>query len=60
MPQTKPGEVWLVNLGLAAKVRPCLILSDEPQDDELALLVIFLMRRQYVAIAGNSTSPSPF
>jgi mRNA interferase MazF len=22
-----PGEVWLVDLGLAAKTRPCLVLS---------------------------------
>jgi len=27
-------------LGLAAKVRPCLILSDYLADDELALVVI--------------------
>ncbi|MBI5766154.1 MAG: type II toxin-antitoxin system PemK/MazF family toxin [Verrucomicrobia bacterium] len=30
----------MVDLGLAAKVRPCLILSDYPTDDELALIVI--------------------
>lgn len=28
-----PGEVWRVDLGLAAKVRPALILSDYPADD---------------------------
>lgn len=38
--RTKPGEIWLVDLGLAAKVRPCLLLSDYPADDELALLVL--------------------
>ncbi len=27
------GEVWLVDLGMAAKVRPCLVLSI-PADDE--------------------------
>jgi mRNA interferase MazF len=32
--------VWQVDLGLAAKVRPCLILSDYPADDELALIVV--------------------
>jgi mRNA interferase MazF len=32
--------VWRVDLGLAAKVRPCLILSDYPADDELALIVV--------------------
>ena len=40
MPRANPGEVWIIDLGLAAKVRPCLILSDYPQDDELALIVI--------------------
>ena len=24
------GEVWLVDLGLAAKIRPCLVLSVPP------------------------------
>jgi len=27
MPNPLRGEVWLVDLGLAAKVRPCLVLS---------------------------------
>jgi mRNA interferase MazF len=40
MPRPSAGEVWLVDLGLAAKVRPCLILSDYPADDELALVVV--------------------
>jgi len=35
MPRANPGEVWIVDLGLAAKVRPCLLLSDYPGDDEL-------------------------
>ena len=40
MPRPSVGEVWRVDLGLAAKVRPCLILSDYPADDELALVVV--------------------
>ena len=40
MPRANPGEVWIVDLGLAAKIRPCLILSDYPRDDELALISI--------------------
>ena len=40
MARPVPGEVWIVDLGLTAKVRPCLILSDYPAADELALLVI--------------------
>jgi len=40
MPRTQPGEVWLVDLGLVAKTRPCVVLSDYPSDDELALIVV--------------------
>ena len=40
MPRTQPGDVWLIDLGLVAKTRPCLVLSDYPAEDELALLVI--------------------
>ena len=40
MPRTQPGEVWMVDLGLVGKVRPCLVLSDYPADNELALLVV--------------------
>ena len=40
MPRANPSEVWIVDLGLAAKVRPCLVLSDYPKDDELALVII--------------------
>jgi mRNA interferase MazF len=31
------GEVWLVDLGLAAKVRPCLVLSVPPGAGDRAL-----------------------
>ncbi|HSL83641.1 MAG TPA: type II toxin-antitoxin system PemK/MazF family toxin [Thermoanaerobaculia bacterium] len=31
------GEVWLVDLGLAAKVRPCLVLSVPVADTDRAL-----------------------
>ena len=40
MPRANPGEIWIMNLGLAAKVRPCLVLSDYPADDELALIIL--------------------
>ena len=33
----KRGEVWLVDLGYAAKVRPCLVLSIEAEDTDRAL-----------------------
>src|SRR5438309_11898081 len=40
MARPAPGEVWRVDLGLAAKVRPCLVMSDYPADNELALMLI--------------------
>jgi mRNA interferase MazF len=58
--RTLPGEVWRVDFGLAAKVRPALILSDYPADDELALLVVV---PHTTAIRGNRWElciPKPF
>lgn len=34
------GEVWWVDLGLAAKIRPCLVLSIPYQDEDRALLTV--------------------
>ena len=40
MPRPVPGEIWRVDLGLTAKVRPCLVMSDYPSEDELALILV--------------------
>jgi len=34
------GEVWLVDLGMAAKVRPCLVLSTPVTDVDRALATL--------------------
>src|SRR5436305_12954491 len=34
------GQVWLVDLGLAAKVRPCLVLSVPAEDVDRALVTL--------------------
>jgi mRNA interferase MazF len=34
------GDVWMVDLGIAGKVRPCLLLTDFPASEELALITI--------------------
>jgi mRNA interferase MazF len=41
MPRADRGSVWIVDLGMMAKVRPCLVLSipTEPQDRVLVTLV---------------------
>lgn len=38
MSRAKRGEVWIVDLGLAAKVRPCLVLSIPASDQERSLV----------------------
>lgn len=50
MAQPRRGEVWLVDLGLAAKVRPCLVLTNFPADDELALVTVV---PHTTAVRGN-------
>ena len=50
MKRTLPGEIWRVDFGLAAKVRPALVLSDYPRDDELALLIVV---PHTTAVRGN-------
>jgi len=60
MKNTLPGEIWRVDFGLAAKVRPALLLSDYPKDEELALLVVI---PHPTAIRGNRWElalPKPF
>ena len=41
MPVADRGSVWIVDLGMVAKVRPCLVLSvpTDPQDRVLMTLV---------------------
>lgn len=34
------GEVWLIDLGLAAKVRPCLVISVPVQDPDRSLVTV--------------------
>jgi mRNA interferase MazF len=47
MPETQRGDVWLVDLGLAAKVRPCLVLSVPVAEQDRAL----------VTVVAHTTSP---
>lgn len=40
MREPKRGEVWLVDLGMSAKVRPCLVLSVPIEDTDRALVTL--------------------
>jgi mRNA interferase MazF len=46
----RKGEVWQVDMGIAGKVRPCLLLTDYPADDELALITVL---PHTTALRGN-------
>lgn len=56
----KSREVWMIDLGMVAKVRPCLLLTDYPDDDELALVTVL---PHTTALRGNRwelSIPKPF
>ncbi|MGH7953053.1 MAG: type II toxin-antitoxin system PemK/MazF family toxin [Limisphaerales bacterium] len=60
MPAAKPGDIWIVDLGMAAKVRPCLILTSQPRGDDLD---VFTVVAHTTAIRGNQweiSIPKPF
>ena len=42
MPVVNPGEVWMVDFGLAAKIRPALLLTGNPAVEELDLVTVLL------------------
>lgn len=48
MPDPRRGEVWLVDLGLAAKIRPCLVASVPPTGPHDRVLV---------TLVAHTTSP---
>jgi mRNA interferase MazF len=60
MPFIKAGEVWMIDFGLVAKVRPALLLTGLPADDELDVVTTLL---HTTALRGNRwelSIPKPF
>lgn len=60
MSAPRRGEVWLTDMGIAGKVRPCLLLTDYPAEDELALITVV---PHTTALRGNRwevSLPKPF
>jgi mRNA interferase MazF len=47
----KPGEIWLADLGLAAKTRPVLIISRHDPEAPRALLIYVPLTTNTVAAA---------
>ena|SRR5437016_3189621 len=50
MTAVNPGEIWMTDFGMAAKVRPALLLTGDPSDDELDLVTVLL---HTTALRGN-------
>ena len=60
MTAPRRGEVWMTDMGIAGKVRPCLLLTDHPTEDELALITVV---PHTTALRGNRwevSIPKPF
>jgi mRNA interferase MazF len=60
VPDSRQGEIWTVDLGMAAKVRLCLLLTNFPADDELALITVL---PHTTSLRGNRWElaiPKPF
>ena len=60
MPGVAKGEVWIVDFGMMGKIRPALLLTGEPANDELDLVTVLL---HTTALRGNRWElniPKPF
>jgi hypothetical protein len=44
MPRADRGSVWIVDLGLVGKVRPCLVLSAPTDPQDRVLVTLWLNR----------------
>ena len=63
MPPNPPpdrGEVWLVDLGMAAKVRPCLVLSVPPGPADRVLITLVPHTTSIHATRFEVAVPKPF
>jgi mRNA interferase MazF len=55
-----PDEVWMIDFGMAAKVRPALLLTGEPADDELDLVTVVLHTTALRDNRWELNIPKPF
>ena len=55
-----PGEIWMVDFGMAAKVRPWLLLTGEPAPDELDLVTVLLHTTSLRGNRWELNIPKPF
>lgn len=59
-PPTDRGEVWLTDLGMTAKVRPCLLLSVRPGPADRVLFTLVPHTTSVAGTAFEVPVPKPF
>jgi len=60
MPSVNPGEVWMTDIGMAAKVRPALLMTGNPAPDELDLVTVLLHTTSLRGNRWELNIPKPF
>lgn len=60
MPTVNRGEVWQIDFGMVAKVRPALLLTGTPADDELDLVTVLLHTTSLRGNRWELSIPKPF
>jgi mRNA interferase MazF len=60
MPAVHPGDVWMTDFGMAAKVRPALVLTGNPAADELDLVTLLLHTTSLRGNRWELNIPKPF
>ena len=60
MPSVNPGEVWMTDFGMTAKVCPALLLTGNPALDELDLVTVLLHTTSLRGNRWELNIPKPF
>ena len=60
MARDERGQVWQIDFGMAAKVRPALLLTSEPSDEELDLFTVVLHTTSLRRNPWELAIPKPF
>jgi mRNA interferase MazF len=60
VPTISRGEVWLVDLGIAAKVRPCVVLSIPPSAEDRTLITLVPHTTSMRETRFEVVVPAPF
>jgi mRNA interferase MazF len=60
MKHVEPGEVWVADLGMMAKIRPVLVLTPTPADNELTLVTFVVHTTELHGYAWELQIPKPW